>query len=147
MPLRGKSTAVGLFILVGIAVVLAFQVATPGPPQEVRTSLSVAEALAGGEAGGFARALEVREFGFPQDHGSHPDFRTEWWYVTGNLEGPQGEPYGFQFTLFRSSVSPEEPRSPSPWATPRRTDAAVLVVVTKTSPSSPIGPPPSFLDR
>jgi len=38
----------------------------------------------------------------PADHGSHPDFRTEWWYVTGWLETADGEPLGFQVTFFRT---------------------------------------------
>ena len=39
-----------------------------------------------------------RKFQFPRDHGSHPDFRTEWWYLTGWLDGP----LGFQITFFRA---------------------------------------------
>ncbi len=39
-----------------------------------------------------------RALQFPRDHGAHPDFRTEWWYVTGWLEGP----LGFQITFFRA---------------------------------------------
>jgi len=38
---------------------------------------------------------------FPRDHGAHPDFRTEWWYVTGWLERG-GQPLGFQVTFFRA---------------------------------------------
>lgn len=38
---------------------------------------------------------------FPRDHGSHPLFRTEWWYVTGWVEGG-GETFGIQITFFRS---------------------------------------------
>lgn len=38
---------------------------------------------------------------FPQDEGSHPQFRTEWWYVTGWLESSTGRPFGFQVTFFR----------------------------------------------
>ncbi|MBX3479385.1 MAG: carotenoid 1,2-hydratase [Caulobacter sp.] len=38
---------------------------------------------------------------FPADHGAHPAFRTEWWYVTGWLDGPDG-PLGFQMTFFRT---------------------------------------------
>jgi len=41
---------------------------------------------------------------FPRDHGAHPDFRTEWWYVTGWLQTPQGKPLGFQITFFRSAT-------------------------------------------
>jgi len=40
--------------------------------------------------------------GLPADHGSHPDYRTEWWYVTGWLETDGGEPLGFQVTFFRT---------------------------------------------
>lgn len=39
---------------------------------------------------------------FPRDHGAHPGFRTEWWYLTGWLETPEGKPLGFQITFFRS---------------------------------------------
>ena len=38
----------------------------------------------------------------PRDHGAHPDYRTEWWYVTGWLRDPDGKPLGFQVTFFRS---------------------------------------------
>ena len=44
-------------------------------------------------------------FVFPRDHGAHPDYRTEWWYVTGWLEAQSG-PVGFQITFFRAR--PEE---------------------------------------
>lgn len=39
---------------------------------------------------------------FPRDHGAHPDFRQEWWYVTGTLATPRGETLGFQVTFFRA---------------------------------------------
>lgn len=38
---------------------------------------------------------------FPRDFGSHPDFRNEWWYVTGWVKDGQGRDYGFQVTFFR----------------------------------------------
>ncbi|EZP53828.1 lipocalin-like domain-containing protein [Sphingomonas sp. RIT328] len=38
---------------------------------------------------------------FPADHGAHPAFRTEWWYVTGWLKGEDGRDIGFQITFFR----------------------------------------------
>ena len=50
-----------------------------------------------------ARALPVRTLQFPRDHGSHPDLRTEWWYITGHLDAA-GTPWGFQLTFFRSRV-------------------------------------------
>lgn len=42
-------------------------------------------------------------FAFPADHGSHPDFRIEWWYVTGQLGAENGRRFGFQATFFRAS--------------------------------------------
>jgi hypothetical protein len=39
---------------------------------------------------------------FPRDYGAHPEFRTEWWYVTGWVETPDKRPLGFQVTFFRS---------------------------------------------
>lgn len=57
-------------------------------------------------AGEFAQAQRGQKPGFPADHGSHPDFRIEWWYLTANLEDPNGEPYGAQWTLFRVAVRP-----------------------------------------
>lgn len=52
---------------------------------------------------------------FPRDHGAHPDFRTEWWYVTGWLKTPEGRDLGFQVTFFRSRL-PVDPANPSAFA-------------------------------
>lgn len=41
--------------------------------------------------------------GFPRDHGAHPAFRTEWWYITGQLRRAGGGPIGFQITFFRTA--------------------------------------------
>lgn len=41
---------------------------------------------------------------FPRDHGAHPEYRTEWWYVTGWLDGPGGRHRGFQITFFRTAT-------------------------------------------
>jgi len=43
-----------------------------------------------------------RTLAFPRDHGAHPDFRTEWWYVTGWLKTARNEDLGFQVTFFRT---------------------------------------------
>jgi predicted secreted hydrolase len=43
-----------------------------------------------------------RVLAFPADFGAHPDYRTEWWYVTGWLTTPDGKPLGFQVTFFRT---------------------------------------------
>ncbi len=83
----------------------------------VRASLSPVEALAGSDTVGYARALEPRAFRFPQDHGPHPEFRTEWWYVTANLTAPDGRAFGAQLTFFRSALVPELPERESAWNT------------------------------
>lgn len=44
----------------------------------------------------------------PRDEGSHPQFRTEWWYLTGWVETPDGEPLGFQITFFRNRPGVDE---------------------------------------
>jgi len=41
---------------------------------------------------------------FPADYGAHPGYKTEWWYVTGWLRTPDGQPLGFQVTFFRSAT-------------------------------------------
>ncbi len=59
---------------------------------------------------GFSRAEGPPDFVFPQDHGPHPDFLTEWWYYTGNLEGADGQRFGYQLTFFRRAVRPAAER-------------------------------------
>jgi predicted secreted hydrolase len=58
-------------------------------------------------SGGFAQVLEPRVFEFPRDHGAHPEYRQEWWYVTGNLDSAAGERFGFELTFFRFALVPE----------------------------------------
>ena len=59
---------------------------------------------------------------FPADHGPHFGYRTEWWYYTGNLTSEKGKRYGFQFTIFRTQISPpgyekKWPQPSSAWRT------------------------------
>jgi predicted secreted hydrolase len=50
---------------------------------------------------GYAVPQPNPHFRFPRDHGSHPDYRIEWWYVTGHLHDETSARYGFQSTFFR----------------------------------------------
>ncbi len=61
----------------------------------------------GTTAEGFSVPAPDPAFDFPADHGPHPDYRIEWWYLTANLTGPDDTPYGLQWTLFRSALAPE----------------------------------------
>ena len=68
------------------------------------------KALAQGFAGldesgeGFAPVVPGRTFTFAADHGPHPQFRIEWWYVTANLVDAKGAACGAQWTLFRQAM-------------------------------------------
>jgi predicted secreted hydrolase len=67
------------------------------------------EEAPGDSTAGFSRALEPREWRFPEDHGPHFDYQTEWWYYTGNLDADSGRRLGFQLTFFRRGLSPGAP--------------------------------------
>lgn len=67
----------------------------------VAAGMSAGLALAA-ERPAYPPVVEGRVLDFPSDHGSHPDFRTEWWYATGWLETAAGEELGFQVTFFRT---------------------------------------------
>ncbi len=72
----------------------------------------------GTAAEGFAVPEPGRALAFPADHGAHPDYRIEWWYLTANLRDGDGRDYGIQWTLFRSALSPGEAtgwQSPQAW--------------------------------
>jgi predicted secreted hydrolase len=49
-----------------------------------------------------ASALPPAQLQFPRDHGAHPDYRQEWWYLTGWLRTAKGQDLGFQITFFRA---------------------------------------------
>jgi predicted secreted hydrolase len=70
----------------------------------------------GAPAEGFALPDRATVLTFPADHGPHPDFRIEWWYLTANLTGPDGTPYGLQWTLFRTAMGPGDGEG---WSSPQ----------------------------
>ena len=54
-------------------------------------------------------------FAFPRDHASHPDYKIEWWYYTGNVKAADGRRFGYQITFFRVGID-HTPVNPSKWA-------------------------------
>ncbi|MBI4002420.1 MAG: carotenoid 1,2-hydratase [Nitrospira defluvii] len=57
------------------------------------------------------------QYRFPEDHGAHERFRTEWWYYTGHLTAANGRPFGFQLTFFRRGIPPDQVKTdPSKWS-------------------------------
>lgn len=92
----------------GWLALLLFAGCTAGDQPRV-VSASVAEAMAAPAGENFARAFEPRSFTFPRDHGPHPEYRTEWWYYTGNLQDAAGKEYGYQLTFFRTALAAQLP--------------------------------------
>ena len=85
----------------------------PGPAEVVPEPASprLAELLRPVPGSAFPAVTEPRPFTFPADHGPHPEYRNEWWYFTGNLDGASGRRFGFELTLFRFALTPAEPVS------------------------------------
>jgi len=88
----------------------------PGGELEGEAALELGSVMSA-DAEGFARVTGPPELSFPRDHGAHPDHRSEWWYFTGNLTGPEGRAFGFQLTFFRFALAAGAPDQDSPWAT------------------------------
>ncbi|MBK8980430.1 MAG: carotenoid 1,2-hydratase [Planctomycetes bacterium] len=100
--------------LTTICVLTACAMSACAPRQSaraIREPLSITDVLRGTAAddAGYARAVDPRAFAFPADHGPHPDFRSEWWYFTGNLTSADGRRFGYHLTFFRNAVTPVEP--------------------------------------
>jgi predicted secreted hydrolase len=96
------------------------------PNEEARHQAPVAssrlsELLSPEDLDAYPLALGPREFSFPADHGPHPAYRNEWWYVTGNLDSAGGRRFGFELTIFRFALTPpgesRQAERTSAWAT------------------------------
>jgi predicted secreted hydrolase len=56
------------------------------------------------EPADWRRAAAGWKYEWPRDHGAHRDFKTEWWYFTGNLRAAGGRKFGYQLTFFRQGT-------------------------------------------
>jgi len=61
-----------------------------------------------GESVRYPEVAPGRKLVFPRDHGAHPDYRTEWWYITGSLRDDAGRALGMQITFFRNRPRVQE---------------------------------------
>ena len=89
------------------------QRAPDGPPSAVAANTPAVQVdrlsvLRASDQPGFAQATVPRHFEFPEDHGPHPAFRDEWWYLTGQLHGADGATFGFELTFFRVALRPPD---------------------------------------
>lgn len=114
-----KATVVLLSLALAVVLSVVVVVVTEHSPQDnpEAGSIDVVSAMSGGDNAGYAHAYTPRDFVFPEDHGAHPEFKTEWWYFTGHLTAQNGRRFGFQLTFFRSAVSPDTAQSLSNWST------------------------------
>ena len=85
-------------------------------PAIITGQLSAVAAASGGDDPRWQRVTGPRTFEFPDDHGQHPAYQTEWWYYTGNLQADDGQQFGFQLTFFRRGLDPEPTPRASRWA-------------------------------
>src|SRR2546430_13321575 len=108
--------ALAVAVLVSAVVAVALFALWPSARPRIEATVAVREARAD-DRPGFARALTPRPLSFPSDHGPHADFRTEWWYYTGNLRTAAGRHFGFQLTFFRIALAPGVVVRASAWAT------------------------------
>ncbi len=102
-------------IALGVLAVIVMAFSRARPPENISaeiTSLQTNDSIAG-----YARADHVRPFQLPQDQGPHPDFQTEWWYYTGNLDTADGRHFGYQLTFFRRAITSTATVRDSDWAT------------------------------
>jgi len=81
--------------------------------REIRAGVTGIRYLSGAADGEYDRVTGPRPFEFPQDHGAHPSFRTEWWYFTGNLFDNAERHFGFELTFFRVGLNPGQPSPPT----------------------------------
>jgi predicted secreted hydrolase len=65
---------------------------------------------------GWREASTPRRWSFPRDHGSHPEYKTEWWYFTGNLNDNGGKRYGYQLTFFRYGLVLQPSQPANAWS-------------------------------
>jgi predicted secreted hydrolase len=98
-----KKLLIILSFFIAALIVLCFllKVEKKAQPQ---AEISLAETLSS-DTSGFSQANKTVEFAFPKDHGPHNNFKTEWWYFTGNLASEDGKNYGYQLTIFRMAMS------------------------------------------
>jgi predicted secreted hydrolase len=102
----------GLFLALAFTVMVEAQEGPAGAPEGPRGFAGL-----GSDAAEFAVPERGGRLVFPEDHGAHPGYRIEWWYLTAALRDAEGRDYGVQFTLFRSALAAEG--AVEGWATPQ----------------------------
>ena len=88
--MRSRVALVILLLLAGVGAVFLLQ---EGPEAPISASLLADDGPL--DSTGFARATDPTGLTFPDAFGAHPDYQTEWWYYTGNIQSVDGRPFGY----------------------------------------------------
>ncbi len=107
-------TYLGILIILTVSIFFLFEL---GHEDFEDFGISVADAMSGDNNSNFTKADSVIDFVFPKDHGSHDNYKIEWWYFTGNLKDENGNHFGYQFTIFRNALSSDSMKSKNDFAT------------------------------
>ncbi|MEM7100758.1 MAG: lipocalin-like domain-containing protein [Pseudomonadota bacterium] len=94
------------------------------PDHSGSVGLRIDQLLGEDDLAGFALAEVPRPFNLPADHGPHPEYRSEWWYITSVLQDAAGRDFGVQYTLFRQALEPADSdaltqNEVNPWSQPQ----------------------------
>src|SRR5687768_6024820 len=93
-----------LFPILLLSVTLLLSSCAPATVPSANVHAPTMAATSPGIPSGFALSDGSRPLTFPADFGAHEDFRTEWWYYTGNLQTSERRHFGFELTIFRVSL-------------------------------------------
>ncbi|MDQ4079060.1 MAG: hypothetical protein M3220_22805 [Chloroflexota bacterium] len=105
-----------IVILLAALLLASYRFMRPATPASASASLvDVIGTAQDGE--GFTRATDRTGLTFPDAYGPHPDYQTEWWYYTGNVQTADGRPFGYELTFFRRALVPGTPERTSEFAT------------------------------
>ena len=113
--MRGHALNLSPMLISAILVALALPGCAEKESGIIDEPISVSDVLRGDPAQAYTRVDKPREFIFPADHGPHDEYRTEWWYFTGNINDGRKHHFGYQLTFFRFRPKAEETRGPSRW--------------------------------
>jgi predicted secreted hydrolase len=102
--MRGLKMLAGIILTASMLIISGCYLINDGASTQARLELAKAESEEGNNIAGFSRASGPTTLEFPTDFGPHPDYQTEWWYYTGNLETADRRHFGYQLTFFRRAL-------------------------------------------
>jgi len=99
-------------------------------------SLAMTPTAPGGPAPDWRTAAPGYQWSFPRDLYAHPDYKTEWWYLTGHLETEHGDDLAFQLTFFRIGILPPTPSTTDSTVSAWHTADLIMAHAAVTDPTN-----------